>query len=368
MLQAAKTSHWLIDPFDLACLEAFIPKTVELVLDSGAYKLWKQNEQVIDVRAYLQTVESFISKGFSFARIVAPDVFGDFERTWDNWQQVKDISYPWMPVWGWGDSRDRLLRYLDDAPVVGVGGLVPLMRMGSWGNAEEKEQAQAMLDQLEALCHEFPNRLHIFGINWLKAIERCKLAASGDTSKAWDGARYAHIIFQNTKTGKLQQCKSNLIPEYAHLYRPERCIESAKTLNLYCNKTMAVSDFTVRIYEAVIRVDFKQDPRIDEQGKKLIAMLEKAGFEQERLSTEWVRSRTDFWVEQCTKLAQKFGATVVGTPNTTDKAPNITDKTPSSTDKDLLGQMQQQMAAMQAELLKLRQEVEELKKEEGLGV
>jgi hypothetical protein len=134
------------------------------------------------------------------------------------------------------------------------------------------------------------------------------------------------------------------------------------------------SDFTVRIYEKVIRVDFKQDPRIDEQGRKLINMLEKAGFEQQRLSTEWVRDRTDFWTEQCTKLAQKFGATVEPPPNitpealnTTDNAPNTTDKTPSSTDKDLLGQMQAQMAAMQAEILRLKEEVEELKKLDAIA-
>jgi hypothetical protein len=127
------------------------------------------------------------------------------------------------------------------------------------------------------------------------------------------------------------------------------------------------SDFTVRIYEEVIRVDFKQDPRIDEQGKKLITMLEKAGFEQEARRTEWVRSRTDFWVEQCTKLAQKFKANVE-VPNTIDKTSNTTDKISSPIDKDLLGQMQEQMAAMQAEILRLREEVEELKKFDASNV
>ncbi len=117
------------------------------------------------------------------------------------------------------------------------------------------------------------------------------------------------------------------------------------------------SDFTVRIYEQVIRVDFKQDPRIDEQGKKVISMLEKAGFKLEPRSTEWVRDRTDFWLEQCTKLAQKFGANVE-TPNITPEAPNISDP---------LKQMQEQMAAMQAEIFRLRQEVEELKKFDAIG-
>jgi hypothetical protein len=114
------------------------------------------------------------------------------------------------------------------------------------------------------------------------------------------------------------------------------------------------SDFTVRIYEKVICIDFKQDPRSDDRGQNLILMLEKAGFEQEVRRTEWVRDRTDFWVEQCTKLAQKFGANVVAAR----EAPNISDP---------IQQMQEQMAAMQAEILRLREEVEELKKLDAIA-
>ena len=114
---------------------------------------------------------------------------------------------------------------------------------------------------------------------------------------------------------------------------------------------MTWKNFTVYIYPDFIRIVFPQDPCLDEQGQKIITMLEKAGFEQEVRRTEWVRSRTDFWVEQCTKLAQKFRANVVAPPNISDP----------------IQQMQEQMAAMQAEILRLREEVEELKKFDAIA-
>ncbi len=142
---------------------------------------------------------------------------------------------------------------------------------------------------------------------------------------------------------------------------------------------MTWRNFTVYIYPDFIRIVFTQDPRAaDEQGKKIITMLEKAEFKEETRPNyspqlSWMRDRTDFWVEQCTKLAQKFGANVLPAkeaPNITPEAPNITDpidKVSSPIDKDVLGQMQEQMAAMQAEILRLREEVEELKKLDAIA-
>lgn len=360
MLQSANTSHWLIDQFDLVRLQESIPKDVELVLDCGAYKLWKQEKRIC-VGAYLKTINYFLKKGFKFSKIVAPDVFGDFEATWDNWERVKHLPHPWMPVWGWGNSYETLLKCLDEAPVVGIGGLVPLMREGQW---KKTPAAHRMLEELVSLCEEFPNRLHIFGINWLKAIEQCQLAASGDTSKAWDGARYAHIIFQNTKTGRLQQCKSDLIPEYAHLYRPERCIESAKTLNNYCNKPM---NFTVELHPDQIIVVFTHEPTCYENGRKIVAMLDKAGFKPQS-NCKWVRDRTDFWVEQCRKLAQKFGATVVETSDSDHpKSDETLCKLHKVDEPDPIAELRNQLLAMQQEMSRLKQEVEELKKFDAIA-
>ncbi len=130
---------------------------------------------------------------------------------------------------------------------------------------------------------------------------------------------------------------------------------------------MTWRNFTVYIYPDFIRIVFTQDPRAaDEQGKKIITMLEKAEFKEETRPNyppqlSWMRDRTDFWVEQCTKLAQKFGANVVPareTPNIMPEAPNISDP---------IQQMQEQMAAMQAEILRLREEVEELKKLDAIA-
>lgn len=109
---------------------------------------------------------------------------------------------------------------------------------------------------------------------------------------------------------------------------------------------MTWKNFTIYISDK-ITIHFPEDPQPDKVGGQLLGMLSSKGFT--RLGVKdfiYQRDRTDFWVEQCRKLAQKFGANVVDAPNITDP----------------IAQMQQQMIAMQAELTKLRAEVEELKK------
>ena len=136
---------------------------------------------------------------------------------------------------------------------------------------------------------------------------------------------------------------------------------------------MTWKNFTVYIYPDFIRIVFPQDPCLDEQGQKIITMLEKAGFNQKVQTNyppdrSWSRDRTDFWVEQCTKLAQKFGANVVAPPNITPEAPLAQrGRVPAPHISDPIQQMQEQMAAMQAEILRLREEVEELKKFDAIA-
>ncbi|HEY9598678.1 MAG TPA: hypothetical protein V6D33_13510 [Cyanophyceae cyanobacterium] len=111
--------------------------------------------------------------------------------------------------------------------------------------------------------------------------------------------------------------------------------------------------FTIELHPNHIIVQFPSDPSLDEKGRKIIAMLFKADFERQP-KYRFIRDRTDFWVGQCRKLAQKFGATVKESPNITSEPPNITDPT--------IAELKQQMAAMQSEINRLRGEVEELKK------
>jgi hypothetical protein len=214
-LSEAGVQAVLVDPKDLPRALSF----PHVVLDSGAYRVWKRGGAV-DVDGYLELVES-LGNRIDFA--VAPDVIGDPEATRRNWLRVRRCPKI-VPVWQWGAPREHLEEYLAERELVCVGGLVPFMRV----------KDERMLAELEALCCEFPGRLHILGINWLKAIERLRgLAASGDTGKWLDGGRYGHVIFVHARTGRLHQAPARALG-LGHLGRRERNVLCARNLAEFC--------------------------------------------------------------------------------------------------------------------------------------
>ncbi|SRR6266498_4614542 len=216
MLKEAGVEHLLVDPVDYQYIP---PKRLRVALDSGAYRASKRG-YTPDLEKYLAFTRSH--GPFDFA--VSLDVIRDPKASRENWeriQQLKRINDPtiFIPVFQWGGESDDLKRYLDEAPVVGIGGLVSLMR-----NKDEQ-----MLKQLGKLCSTYRSRFHIFGINWLEAIEKLKdLIVSGDSSKWLDAARYRHLIFTNTNTGKLSQAPAEKLEP--NLSREELCIRSARNL------------------------------------------------------------------------------------------------------------------------------------------
>jgi hypothetical protein len=223
LLEAAGVQHLMADPFD----QKHIPAMRDhLALDSGAYRAFKRGLS-LDLEEYLAFVRSH--GPFDFA--VSLDKIGDHQVTRGNWERLRrlrsDDDPQFTPVFQWGGERDDLKRYLDEAPVVGIGGLATLMR-----NKHEQ-----MLGQLGELCSIYQNRFHIFGINWLKAIiELESLIVSGDTSKWLDGARYSHLIFIHTKTGRLSQAPTKALK--LNLTREQRCVQSARNLeDFVLNKT-----------------------------------------------------------------------------------------------------------------------------------
>lgn len=210
----------LVDPKDL---KHVIDWNGSVALDSGAYRHFKKGS-IIDIDLYL---ESAASRKFEF--VVAPDVIGDPHQSLENWLTVQKMGFDFMPVWEWGADTSFLHRYLDHSPIVGIGGLVSTMRMKNKGT--ERKIKDQMLNELKQLCQEHPNRFHIFGLNWLWAIESLQdHIATGDSSKWLDAARYGHIIFQNSKTGHLSQAPAKFIPEAQDLNREQRCIASIQAI------------------------------------------------------------------------------------------------------------------------------------------
>lgn len=213
MLLEAGVDKILVDPADLVNVNGF---KGSLALDSGAYRAFKQGKP-IDMAAYI----NFAKKSPYDFRVMV-DVIGDPFKTHQNWIKTFKREGLFIPVWQWGASSSYLIEYFKDSPIVGVGGLVQLMR----------DKDENMLKQLKSICTLYPGRLHIFGINWLKAIEELKsLVYSGDTSKFLDGGRYGHLIFKNTKTGHLSQAPTRALG--LNLDRRQRIVESARNMRLF---------------------------------------------------------------------------------------------------------------------------------------
>jgi hypothetical protein len=212
MLRQVGVERVLVDSKDLKNSVGF----KNIVLDSGAYRVFKKGGS-IDIVEYCRLAQSY-----PFDFVAAPDVIGNPIETELNWQKVKHIPNM-VPVWQWGSERELLSKYLNASQLVAIGGLVNLMR----------EKNETMLNELSEICSTYPNRFHIFGINWLKAIERLKgTAYSGDTSKWLDGARYKKVIFIHTKNGHLYQLPIAMLGlDYD---RTNRCLKSAEALLNFC--------------------------------------------------------------------------------------------------------------------------------------
>jgi len=206
LVQLSGAKHILIDRIDFKKLrDKGIAWTQKTALDSGAYKL-HHNNVVIDqemTRHYLieKYFELAMAQGVSyFDFVVTMDFFGQPELTQECWDYMRrrgmHESLPLMPVWVWGSDRASLHTYLDQASLVGIGGLVPPMRA----------RDETVLAELTALCTEFPGRFHLFGLSWLKAINAVKETGFSFDSSTWlRSAKRFEVFFTDTRTGKLSK-------------------------------------------------------------------------------------------------------------------------------------------------------------------
>jgi hypothetical protein len=211
MITQGGATHVLVDPHQYRALGG-LPDGFRVALDSGAYRHFKRGSQ-LDVNTWQRNLENLPLERFDW--ITAPDVIGDPERTWQHWQRVRHLPKI-LPVYPWGDGRERLLRYLEDAPVVGIGGLVPLVR-SKIGNRPRTKAEQAarerVLEELVKLCSAHPCRFHAFGLAWVKAINHlAPYLVSTDSSKWLSGRRYRKAITL-TRAGKLGEAAMRFVPD-----------------------------------------------------------------------------------------------------------------------------------------------------------
>lgn len=199
LLLRAGVTHILVDQFDLPNIAGWRGSAF---LDSGAYKAHKRNLR-LNVSEYLKVVQS--CRGFD--RIAALDVIGNQRQSRRNWARMRHVGNGLLPVWHWGSRRDALARYLGEAPVVGIGGLAGLMRAKGKTKEETESMKRArgeMMKALTELCARHAGRFHLFGCNFLQALEQLKdIVASADSSVWLRGRRYRLVIFEHKKTHHL---------------------------------------------------------------------------------------------------------------------------------------------------------------------
>ena len=243
ILEAAGVTHILVDPYQAPIVAGWLG---DVALDSGAYARFKGKRNPLTDEER-QRVE--VLRAWSFR--VCDDTIGDPAATLAAWERQRGEPGI-IPVWAWGAPVEHLARYLGESQIVGIGGLVPLMRAAT----QLDPAGLAMLDELEALCYQHPGRFHIFGINNLDAIQRLAvsvpvagdlvpLGASGDSSKHLDAGRYGQAIFIHATTGALQATRASRLPFAAGWDRATRCAEAAKAIHEFCN----VRPATIRTWD-----------------------------------------------------------------------------------------------------------------------
>lgn len=244
MLREAGASRLLLDPTQFARLDGKLDG-FRLALDSGAYRLWKQNK-TRGVAAYALTVER-LSNRHDLDFVTALDDFEDRARSYDDWIDLgvltgRDV----LPVWHYSQPEmDDLFLYQASQRDVGVGGLVPFLFTDADGDA--KKQCRKFVS---ALCEVVPGRYRLFGACDLPLLNAVKDTALSADSSFWiRGRRRGAGFYVNRKTGQLCEAAPWLMkklapdyPEIAALLEMDgraRSVHNARMLEQYFNEEEA---------------------------------------------------------------------------------------------------------------------------------
>jgi len=230
-LHQAGIQRFLVDPKDVKNIVWDV--NPDVIRDSGAYRAFKAGKS-LDAGRFLETE---IDPRFTL--VVAPDVIGDMDTTLTNWNQVKHLNLPLLPVWQWGGNPSTLHQFLDEAPYVGIGGCQPWLKVQTNKRTqaqikEDKQLRDENFRQLKAICEQHPQRLHLFGLCWERATEElADTLYSADSSHWLCGARTGMVIFKHTTNGHLSKAPGRALP-FAQGWDSERmCVENARAIAQY---------------------------------------------------------------------------------------------------------------------------------------
>lgn len=242
MLREAGVSCLLLDPTQLAKLDGHLGG-LHLALDSGAYRLFKQNK-ARHLAGYAETVERW-QRHYTFDFVTTLDDFENRERNYCDWTDLEImLDQDMLPVWHWSpEPMDDLLFYLDAGNIeIGIGGLVP--HLYTEANMHVKAWCR---ESVSKFCEASPGKYRLFGACDLPLLNAVKDTALSADSSFWiRGRRRGAGFYINRKTGQLCEAApwlmKKLAPEYPEIAEilemsgRERSIHNARMLEQFFNQ------------------------------------------------------------------------------------------------------------------------------------
>jgi len=227
--------HFLIDYIDYQKVKDLLPDQAEIIIDSGAYKVFKGKLKEINIAALTDCANDPRVKF-----VVAPDVIGDEEKTKSNWETVKGMkNIPWLPVWGSYSSESLLHEYLSEFEIVGIGALVDRLRKGYAkeykDDKEAKKEAAVFLKYLVNITKQYPNRFHLFGVCWPKAInELMPYCYSMDSSK-WitTAKKRQEILFRHSISNEIRNAPVFVAKKFSEFQETDlSCVDNRLSISI----------------------------------------------------------------------------------------------------------------------------------------
>lgn len=196
LTQHAQARRLMLDPWSWPLL-ATSDWEGHVALDSGAYAAARRGcrWEVAGFAAFLDQQLAQLPPQIRCDFVVSLDVIGDNERTRQQFDQLRADGYPVVPVWQWPAEghweadQEHLRYYLSLAERVCLGGLVPRLR------AHDEPTLRALL----GLAQEYPQRFHVLGLCWLKALNHLQPHLRSGDSSEWlrAAARKGQVILLN---------------------------------------------------------------------------------------------------------------------------------------------------------------------------
>lgn len=169
------------------------PPLEDLLIDSGAFTVHSRGAVITpeEYAAWVKTIQRKWTGRVRQLRFISLDVIGDQVGTWKNYETLRKLDCPVMPVVTYGARVQDIRRAFREHPDVCFGGLVPYM------NPARRKSLLWWLDTVFNVAMAFREesgrlpRIHLLGVATLQILSRYP-AYSSDSSSWVVPQRWGH--------------------------------------------------------------------------------------------------------------------------------------------------------------------------------